>query len=93
MLHVCRKCEFLVDGSIYDFCQNCGAREWVSASSWPLRAPAVPIKTSPAPEHHIDISKTAQGCAIFVIYAGLIAGSLLALWLVVAIIHWMWNHS
>lgn len=74
MLHVCRKCEFLVDGSINDFCQNCGANEWVSASSWPLGAhSATELDKSSEP------SEFAQGCFAFFVWVFLIAAALGAL--------------
>jgi hypothetical protein len=90
-MHVCRKCEFLADVSINDFCHNCGAKDWVSASSWPPRAPSsATVKRNAAPEKPREI---AQGCASLVVGAFVIAAGLGILWLIVAIIHWMWNHS
>jgi hypothetical protein len=91
MLHVCRKCEFLADGSINDFCGNCGAKNWVLASSWPPRPSTSPtVNTNVAPERPSEI---AQGCVSLLLGAFVIAAGLGALWLIVAIIHWMWNHS
>jgi hypothetical protein len=93
---VCRQCKKYSNCLTVDFCEFCGAKDWDTS---PFKLGAAPAPGATKEYRQTSGAKIGSGDGCL----GLIAGAFLlvlylgfmfaGLWLVIAVVKWMWEHS